>query len=157
MHRARLLRHGHASRLNGTVRHTPEFQSWTSMRKRCFDKNDAAYAHYGARGITVCDKWRDDFSAFFRDMGHRPDGTSLDRFPDGAGDYEPGNCRWATRKEQANNTSSNRRMTYRGEQLTIAEIADVSGVNPSTLRTRLNRGWTLEDAVAGHRMSLKNK
>jgi hypothetical protein len=72
------------------------------MRKRCLDRNHENYPLYGGRGITICARW-ESFESFLADMGERPDGTTLDRFPDRDGNYEPGNCRWATPVEQAHN------------------------------------------------------
>lgn len=72
------------------------------MLGRCYSPRDSGYPNYGARGITVCDRWRTSFDAFLSDMGERPAGTSIDRV-DAYGNYEPGNCRWATRTEQATN------------------------------------------------------
>jgi len=93
-------KHGHARRGNAC---TPEYRSWHAAKNRCFNPKTLGYHNYGGRGITMCDRWRDSFEAFLADMGERPPGTSLDRFPNNDGNYEPGNCRWATPKEQAAN------------------------------------------------------
>lgn len=81
---------------------TPEWYSWSCMKQRVLNPNRKGYKDYGGRGITICPQWRHSFSQFLADMGPRPKGTSLDRI-DVDGNYEPGNCRWATRKEQQNN------------------------------------------------------
>jgi hypothetical protein len=83
-------------------RHPATYNSWRTMIARCYSPADAGYANYGARGIRVCDRWRSSFEAFVADMGERPAGRSLDRI-DNDGDYEPSNCRWATRGEQTAN------------------------------------------------------
>ncbi len=81
----------------------PEYQSWAAMLSRCTNPNAHAYESYGGRGITVCERWC-DFASFYADMGDRPGPEySIDRFPNNDGNYEPGNCRWATPKQQANN------------------------------------------------------
>ena len=82
--------------------HTPVFRSWASMIQRCTNPNNDFWHNYGGRGIKVCDSWK-VFTNFLADMGERPEGTSLDRFPDNDGNYEPGNCRWATRTQQQRN------------------------------------------------------
>lgn len=82
---------------------TPAYLSWTCMRKRCTDPRDPSWANYGGRGVNVCERWQ-DFAAFLADMGPRPDGHTLDRI-DPDGNYEPGNCRWATMLEQRHNRS----------------------------------------------------
>lgn len=83
---------------------TPEFKAWVNMKDRCYNPNYNKFEIYGGAGIKVCAKWRGDFAAFYADMGPRPSpGYSLDRYPDPFGDYEPGNCRWATYKQQRHN------------------------------------------------------
>lgn len=81
---------------------TPTYQSWNSMIRRCTDVKRTNYRHYGGRGIKVCQRWLDSFENFLADMGVRPPDTSLDR-RENDGNYEPGNCKWSTRKEQSNN------------------------------------------------------
>lgn len=82
--------------------HSPTYATWWSMISRCQYPTMSNYPHYGGRGITVCDRWRNDFRLFLADMGERPAGKTIDRI-DGTQGYRPGNCRWATAKEQAAN------------------------------------------------------
>lgn len=82
--------------------------SWKAMKQRCCWEKHVRYKDYGGRGITVCDRWKDSFVNFLEDMGERPEGTTIDR-KNNDGNYEPSNCRWATPKEQANNTSRSKK------------------------------------------------
>jgi hypothetical protein len=91
-----------AQRISHGAISSPEYQSWRAMKSRCLNPKATGYKAYGARGVAICDRWRTDFAAFLADMGPRPDGHSLDRI-DNDGNYEPGNCRWATPKQQAAN------------------------------------------------------
>jgi hypothetical protein len=108
------------------------------MIDRCTLPKHPAYHRYGGRGIGVCERWRNSFPAFHEDMGPRPDGLTLDRI-DSDGNYEPGNCRWATPKEQQNNTSTNKFVEIDGERLTIAQHARRLDINYETLYSRLSR------------------
>jgi hypothetical protein len=88
---------------------TPEYRAWCDLRARCNNPNFKQWADYGGRGIKVCDRWA-SYAAFLADMGRRPSPKhSIDRWPNPDGDYEPGNCRWATRKEQRHNRRSSTR------------------------------------------------
>lgn len=99
---AALTKHGHAS--GGT--RTSEYDSWVSMKQRCTNPSDKAFARYGARGIKVCARWVDSFAAFFDDMGPKPTPAhTIDRLRY-RGDYEPGNCRWATKAQQGQENKS---------------------------------------------------
>ncbi len=132
-------KHGHSG--------SREYEIWCGAKKRCYNAKAQMYAYYGGRGIRMCDEWRDDFEAFLRDMGSCPEGMSLDR-KDVNGHYEPGNCRWATGVEQANNSRFNRWITYRGERLTIAEATRKYSIHSApTVLDRLRRGWSVERAL----------
>lgn len=124
---------------------TPMYNAWCMMRERCSSPNNCQYQHYGGRGISVCERWG-SFAAFVEDMGPRPKGHSIDRI-DNDGDYEPGNCRWSTSKEQANNRRSNRCVVFKGKRKTLAQWGDETGINWGTIRTRIDLGWTPHKAL----------
>lgn len=134
--------HGQGGKLR-----TPTYNSWHKMKQRCLNPKNDEYSNYGGRGITVCERWL-DFENFLADMGPRPTGTSIDRFPDKNGNYEPGNCRWATAKEQNNNMRKNIFLEYGGTRLTVAQWARRLGISPGTLHGRLRSGWSVERALS---------
>lgn len=139
------LRHGNTCGRSSTI----TYASWQSMIKRCYNKKGKCYKNYGGRGITVCDRWTEEktgFVNFLLDMGECPKGLTLDRIENN-GNYEPGNCRWATYIEQANNTRNNRFLEYNGKKLTIAQWSRETGINRYALRDRLKRGWSIEDSL----------
>lgn len=127
---------------------SPLYASWSVMRQRCENPRASDFARYGGRGITVCERWR-DFAAFRDDMGERPAGATLERI-DNDGPYSPENCRWATRKEQAQNTSRSLRLTVGDVTRTAAEWGDLSDdprLTGQRIAVRIGKGWTAERAV----------
>lgn len=126
---------------------TPEYAAWVSIKKRCYNTNDKCYKDYGGRGITVADEWVNSFEQFLADMGAKPDELfSIDRI-DVNGPYAPGNCRWSTSGEQANNKRDNTLLTLKGVTLTMAQWAEQLGINYKTLRSRKRLGWDDERAL----------
>ncbi len=144
------LKHGHTRGPRTSEWRTPTYRTWIMMHGRCRNKNDKDhYPDYGGRGIKVCERWsgEDGFANFLADMGERPEGKTLDRFPNGNGDYEPGNCRWATRKEQQRNRRNNTILTCDGVSKCLAQWADDTGVSAVTITWRLQNGWPIEKAL----------
>jgi len=133
--------HGHAS----STGKSPTYRTWKAMMGRCFREGDANWHRYGGRGITACERWR-TFANFLADMGERPKGLTLDRI-DNDGNYEPDNCRWATRMQQGRNNSRNRLVTLNGETRCISEWCEVLGLNHHTIAWRLHSGMTAEEAL----------
>lgn len=119
--------------------------AWCSMRWRCTNKARRDYPDYGGRGITICARWA-LFENFLEDMGIRPAGLSIDRI-DNSGNYEPGNCRWATGSEQARNKRSNRVIEHDGERLTLVEWARRTGLPRSAITNRIKAGWSVSKAM----------
>jgi hypothetical protein len=115
------------------------------MRERCSNPNNPRYSGYGGRGIKVCQRW-ESFDAFLSDMGVRPADTTLDRI-DVDGDYEPSNCRWASRKVQDLNKRNTRLIEVNGETHSLAEWGELKQVPVTTILGRLSRGWSVADAI----------
>jgi hypothetical protein len=118
------------------------YVSWCQMRQRCNNQDSPAFKYYGARGITICERWT-DYACFVADMGEPPDGTSLDRI-DNDGPYSPKNCRWATKMEQARNKRSAHMITYHGETRSLVEWAEHLGIPRQRLHNRIFRGWDID-------------
>lgn len=137
------LKHGHAGRAR-----TLEYGVYSTMLSRCYNPNTSKYADYGGRGIFVCDRWRGEggYSRFIQDMGRRPVGGSIER-KDANGPYSPGNCRWATATEQANNRRSNRVLELNGRRQTLTQWAREAGIKRGTVSDRIDRGWPVEKAL----------
>lgn len=128
-------------------KHRPEYSSWYTARARCENKKDFAYANYGRRGITFCKRWQ-QFVNFIADMGRKPTSKhTLERI-DVNGNYEPSNCRWATRAEQMRNLRTSVYVEVEGVQVNILNVVDKLGLSRELVRGRLQRGWTLEAALS---------
>ena len=109
------------------------------MITRCTNPSFIGWDRYGGRGIKVCERWQ-KFENFLADMGERPDGTTLDRYPSNDGNYEPGNCRWATDLDQRANASNSINLTYDGMTLTLTQWAERLSIKRDTLLARYTRG-----------------
>ena len=144
LHKEKVAALGKSNTRHG-MKGTPTWRTWVSMRNRCSNPKNRAYANYGGRGISVCARW-DIFENFLHDMGVRPEGHTLDRI-DNEGNYGPGNCRWATSGEQGRNRRSNHRVTTHEGIMTLAEASRAWGIPRDTLAYRLARGWAVVDAL----------
>ncbi len=136
--------HGHCKNHS----HSAEYGIWCAMIQRCHANDNAAYRHYGGRGITVCPRWRESFAAFLADMGPRPGkGWAIERADNNSG-YQPDNCRWATHREQMQNTRRNHFITFQGTTLCVTEWARRIGIPAPTLFNRLHDSkWSVEKAL----------
>lgn len=125
---------------------TPTYSVWAQMKKRCLNPNATAYKNYGGRGVTVCDRWRNSFENFLRDMGGKPEGMGIERC-DNEKEYSPENCTWATAREQNNNKRNNRHIIIYGVTYTIANASRQFNIPKDTLLYRINRGREPHDAI----------
>lgn len=132
--------HGHSN--------TRLYHIWISMKQRCLNSNNRAYKDYGGRGITIYEEWENSFQVFYDwSMANGySDNLSIDRIDNDKG-YSPDNCRWVTIKKQQNNKRSNRIIEYKGESKTIQQWANEKGMNFTTLKNRIDHGWSIEKAL----------
>lgn len=121
---------------------TPTYRIWQAMMERCLNPKHQSYVNYGARGITVCDRWL-SFDNFFSDMGERPAGLQVDRI-NNDGNYEPSNCRWVTPLQNSRNKRVNVSITIKGETRCVSEWAEITGLCDETIRYRFHAGWPEE-------------
>jgi hypothetical protein len=127
------------------------------MKYRCDNEDGQDYYLYGGRGIKYCKRWA-KFENFLADMGQRPSKRhTLDRFPNKNGDYKPSNCRWATPKEQANNTRANVLITIGGLEKNLTQWSSISGMPIKVISARLGKGWPGRDAVFAPTQKTKRK
>lgn len=138
------VRHGHSK--------SKTYRAWLDMRYRCFDTSRHNYHRYGGRGITICVRWA-MFLNFLEDMGECPEGKTLDRI-DTNGDYSPENCRWATIEQQVATKSTTKLIEFNGEVRSIKQWASKIGIPYSTLKTRLQSGWSVERALTSTPLSI---
>lgn len=143
--KTRLTTHGHAG--------SAIWRIWSGMKTRCFNPKTKSFARYGDSGITVCDRWvygedgKTGFECFLADMGPRPSSEhSIDRYPDPFGNYEPSNCRWATRNQQAQNTKA-ASIVFNGERHSAHEWAKIVNLPADQILKRLGRGWSVERSL----------
>lgn len=142
LHRERLA----TSCLSHGLSNSRSYGTWGDMIRRCRDENNPQYESYGGRGISVCERWLSSVENFFADMGERPEGMKIDRI-DNDGNYEPGNCRWATQATQSFNRRNTLRIEVDGVIMNTAEIVKKYGVPYQVLTRRLRWGWTGDQAA----------
>jgi hypothetical protein len=124
----------------------PLYPTWVGMKARCYSANSTSYKRYGARGITVCARWLNDFQSFADDIGPKPDGEQIDRIDNDLG-YSPENCRWADRSLQSKNRRPWGKTVWNGEKTTIAKLAKERGFSKALLASRIKRWGDLELAL----------
>lgn len=140
----RRAKHNQATRDHGT---TKEYKTWIGIKQRCTNPNSSVWERYGGRGITICEEWLHDFDAFYKHIGKAPTlKHTVDRIDNNRG-YEPGNVRWATRKEQSNNLRSNTWIEYDGKRMTWAQWAEYLDVPYNLLLTRVKKKLPLEEVL----------
>lgn len=137
------LTHGHAV----GHRTTPEYHAWIAMRQSCSNPSCTAYPRYGGRGVRVCERWQESFANFLADVGKRPSADHVFSRRDKKGHFEPTNVHWILRSTRSRSRRNNRILEYNGQKRSVAEWAEMKGIHPRTVGSRLDRGWTIEQAL----------
>ncbi len=127
--------------------HTRTYMCWKNMKARCYNPNNSFFKEYGARGITVCKRWRLSFESFYKDMGDKPSGMTIDRFPDNDGNYEPSNCRWATNSQQSRNKRNNIFVEVKNERMIVKDACRILGLPYRSITARIRKGWDAQKAM----------
>lgn len=126
------------------------YKEWSGIKTRCFNEKFYKYKDYGGRGITMCDRWRDSFEAFYEDVSKLPHfgekGYSINR-KNNDGNYEPDNVEWADKITQANNKRNNHLITYNGKTQTLAQWSKETGILSSVIIKRFNLGWDVDEIL----------
>lgn len=130
------------------ARQSKEYRCWISIKSRCLNPRNTGFKHYGARGIAICDRWL-TFENFLEDMGRKPSPRNSIERKDVNGNYEPGNCLWATQTEQMRNTRYTHLVEFAGKRIPLVEAVETApkGLKYNTVLYRIRRGWTIEQAL----------
>ena len=148
-----LYKKGDKGHLKHGLRKTRLYRIWANIKTRCYNQNDPHFKRWGARGITVCDEWKNDFKSFYdwsMSNGYS-DELTIDRI-DNNGNYEPSNCRWVSVYEQNKNKRNVKFITYNGKTQSIVEWTHELGLGKETIRERLKRGWSETECIEGKRV-----
>ncbi len=135
--------HGHSHR----AKRSRTYLCWVWMKHRCQNPKNRSFKNYGGRGIKVCERWQSSFANFLADMGGKPGNLTLDRI-DNNGNYEPGNCRWATPSQQVRNRRDVVYLEVNGVRKAVWEWASIINIPRRTLLNRIRRGWSPEDVIS---------
>lgn len=126
---------------------TRTYRKWAAMKMRCCNEDSQGFHAYGARGISLCKRWRNEFLNFYDDMGEAPPGMTIERIDNDKG-YSKDNCRWATMTEQARNRRGNTAYSYNGVTKPLSALAEEAGLRYRTVWQRLKSGWPLDEALS---------
>lgn len=144
-------------------RHTKLYGIWAGIKRRCYNKNEKTYKHYGGRGIKMCDEWLNNFEEFYKwamENGYSDKANkyqcTIDRINNND-DYKPSNCRWVDQKKQNSNKRTNRIFEYNNQKKCLTEWSEITGISKSTIYRRLNKGWNIEKILSTPTLKTKHR